>query len=133
MATGPTVIWSSVPVGSKIKLQVAGDKRTYDFVAIVTLNGSAHPSLEIGDVDPGPAIVAVDAVKQRWAFAPTLIVTSDIDTPIVFKAWLEDGGGGVVQVPDGAGGTTPAQAQWSSGTTGGSTLEVKIFVRAVAA
>lgn len=124
----PLVTWTEIPVGSKFKLTCDGKKDDYDFVALVTLNGDPRPNIEIDEVNPGPAVLAIDKKSQQWDIAPTLIVAKKLTKAITMKARVEDKDGKVVQVPDGNGQQIPAQAEWKSGKTAGSTLEVAIFL-----
>jgi hypothetical protein len=128
---GTAVIWTSVPVGSIFKLQCIGDGNTFDVSALVSMNDDPQPSLEHDDIVPGPASIEITGKKQRWDIAATLIVVSTLTKGILMKAWLEDAGGTIVQVPDGNGGMKPAQCEWTSGKTAGSTLEVTITIRSV--
>jgi hypothetical protein len=128
---GTAVVWTSVPVGSIFKLQCIGDGNTFDVSAFVSMNDDPQPSLEHDDIVPGPASVEITGKKQRWDIAPTLIVVSPLTKGIVMKAWLEDAAGNIVQVPDGNGGQEPAQCEWTTAKTAGTTLEILITIRSV--
>jgi hypothetical protein len=128
MPDDSVVMWTEIPVGSRFKLQCDGRKSDYDFSALVGLNDQPQPNIEIGDVDPGPAVIPIDENDQRWDIAPTLIVMRKLTKAITLKASVVDKHGNVVQVPSGTGKKIPAQAEWKSGTTAGSTLEVSILL-----
>lgn len=128
MADDPFVFWTGVPAGSTFKLQCDGKKSDYDFVVLVSLNGSPKPNIEIDDVNPGPAKQPIQK-KQKWIISPTLIVMKKLTKAITLTASVVDKNKQPVQVPDGNGGQIPAEAQWKSGKAAGSTLEVTILIK----
>lgn len=131
MADDTTIIWTSVPLGSRLQLRCDGDKDDFDVSALVTLNGQPRPNLEKDDISPGPATIAIDATKQRWEVLPSLIVMTALATPLTLQAQIVNPFGTVINVPDGNGNQIPAKAQWQSPTTEGALLEIAIHIRSV--
>jgi hypothetical protein len=125
-----TVIWRNLPVGSVLRLQANGSVEDYELPVKIKLNGAAHGGFEVDDLNPGPATIDIDATLQRWNIAPTIIVMTELQDPITLTASVVNGSQ-VVDVPDGTGGTIPAQAQWQSSRSAGSLFEVAIFARSV--
>src|SRR5690348_3149109 len=113
-----TVIWRNLPVGTILQLQANGSVTDYELPVKVKVNGVAQAGFEVDDLNPGPATINVDAAQQRWNIAPTIIVMTDLQNPITLTASALLNGA-VVDVPDGTGGTIPAQAHWDSSKTAG--------------
>lgn len=128
MADDPFVFWTGVPAGSTFKLRCDGKKGTYDFVALVSENGTPEPSIEIDDVNPGPAKQVMDK-NQKWIISPTLIVMNKLTKAVTLTASIVGKNDQPVQVPDGNGNQIPAEAEWQSGKAAGSTLEVSILIK----
>lgn len=131
MANSPnTVIWRNIPAGSTIRLQSDGNSQNYELPVIVKLNKQPQTGLEVEELNPGPAEIAVTAAGQRWDLAPTIIVINKLTTAVTLKASVVDASGTPVEVSDGAGGKVPAEAEWKSPTASGSMLDnIAILVR----
>jgi hypothetical protein len=121
------VFWSPVPAGSVFKIKAAGDKNAFTIIVGCSLNGSLKPVMPFADLVPGPAKQVISA-GDRWAFTPVISVFHTVSEPITVDAWVEDGSGNTISLPDDAGAPQPLKCSWTFTAVGGNAL--KIFVAA---
>ncbi|HEU4888068.1 MAG TPA: hypothetical protein VFV49_09290 [Thermoanaerobaculia bacterium] len=121
------VFWSPVPSGSVFKIKAAGDKTSFTIVVGRSRNGTAKPVIPFGDLVPGPAEQVVNA-GDRWSFTPVISLFHTGTDPVTVEAWVEDGAGTTLNLPDDNGAPQPLQCSWTFNTVGGNAL--KIFVAA---
>ena len=126
------VMWSDVPLNSTFVLECDGSCSAMDNVALVTVNDDPRPNIECVDFCTGPHRLDLTELGN-WDIAPTLINMRALTRAATLQARVVDTAGEVVQVPSGTGPMMPAEAEWRSGRSSGSTLNVGIIITVVPA
>jgi len=121
------VFWSPVPSGSVFKIKAAGDKTAFTIVGGRSRNGTSKPVMPFSDLVPGPAEQVVNT-GDRWSFTPVISLFQDVPQAITVEAWVEDGNGTTISLPDDSGAPQPLNCTWAFSAMGGNVL--KIFVAA---